>query len=175
MVWPFSRREAGPSGAALYAAIVAEMRRGEYYRRAGVPDTMDGRFALLASLLALTDIRLGQGGAVARTGAPRLAECFIADMDVQMREEGFGDPSLGKQVRMMVGSLASRVDRWSGVVEHEGDWREAVVASLYRDEPPGEDQVAAGEAMLRAFWSRLEGSTDEALVDGKIGVEGRIG
>ena len=172
MAWPFSRRSDGVNGTALYAAIVAEMRRADYYRAAGVPDTIDGRFALLSTLLALTDIRLGQGGALALERAPRLAECFIADMDVQMREEGFGDPSLGKQVRMMVGSLASRVDRWRGAIEQDGDWHEAVVASLYRDEPPGETEIAAGEAMLRDFWARLERSADAELVEGKIGIEG---
>ena len=169
MRWPFSRRDDAPNGAALYAAVVAEMRRPEHYLEAGVPDTMDGRFALLSTLLALADIRLGQGGAGAKAVAPRLAECFIADMDVQMREEGFGDPSLGKQVRMMVGALASRVDRWQGVIERGGEWRGAVVASLYRDAPPGEAEVAAGEAMLRAFWARLEESADEKLVEGVIG------
>ncbi|MEO7814869.1 MAG: ubiquinol-cytochrome C chaperone family protein [Sphingomicrobium sp.] len=169
MAWPFSRSSSASSGAALYAAIVTEMRRPDYYRSAAVPDTMDGRFALLATLLALTDIRLGQGGAVALERAPRLAECFIADMDVQMREEGFGDPSLGKQVRMMVGSLASRVDRWKAAIERDGDWSEATVASLYRDEPPGAAEVKAGEAMLWAYWVQLEGSTDDALVEGQIG------
>ena len=48
-------------------------------------------------------------------------------------------------------------------------WREAVVASLYRDAPPGEAEVAAGEAMLRKFWARLGESTDEKLVEGVIG------
>ena len=33
-------------------------------------------------------------------------------MDPQVRQAGFGDPSLGKQVRMMVGSLAAKVDQW---------------------------------------------------------------
>ena len=140
-----------------------------YYRTAGLPDTIDGRFALLASLLALTDIRLGRGGELARACAPRLTERFIADMDVQMREEGFGDPSLGKQVRMMVGSLASRVERWRGVIDHGASWSEATVASLYRDEPPGEAEVTAGEAMMRDYWSRIEASADEALVAGRIG------
>src|SRR4029453_14195326 len=99
--------DAGP----LYAAIVAETRRPDWYRDAGVPDTMDGRFAVLTSLLALADIRLERGADDARALGPRLAEAFIADMDAQMREAGFGDPSLGKQVRMMVGSLAGKVDR----------------------------------------------------------------
>src|SRR4051812_27286704 len=101
----------------LYAAIVAEARQPGWYRDAGIPDTMDGRFAVLTSLLALTDIRLERGADEARSLGPRLAEAFIADMDAQMRQAGFGDPSLGKQVRIMVGALASRVDRWRLAVE----------------------------------------------------------
>ena len=97
---------------ALYAAIVAEARLPHWYRDAGVPDSLDGRFAVLTSLLALADIRLERGSDEALAIGPRLTERFIADMDAQMREAGFGDPGLGKQVRTMVGSLASRVDRW---------------------------------------------------------------
>ena len=166
MTWPFSRRTSLPDGAALYAAIVAEARRPDYYVDAGVPDTIDGRFAVLASLIALTDIRLGQSSEAASQTAPRLTECFIADMDAQMREAGFGDPGLGKQVRMMVGSLASRVERWQNVIDRGAAWDEAVMPSLYRDEPPGDDNVAAGSALLRDWWRRLGDSDDAGLAEG---------
>ena len=53
MAWLFSRRSSDPDGTALYAAIVAETRRKEYYLAAAVPDTIDGRFAVLSTLLAL--------------------------------------------------------------------------------------------------------------------------
>jgi cytochrome b pre-mRNA-processing protein 3 len=174
MNWLFSRRSTGPDGSALYAAIVAETRSPDWYRAAGVPDTMDGRFAVLSSLLALLDIRLGKGGAPARAVAPRVTERFISDMDVQMREAGFSDPGLGKQVRMMVGSLASRVERFQQAmgqtaIDSGGSWDEAVTASLYRDEPPGDEAVAAGSARLRSWWQRLGDSDDAALAEGNIG------
>ena len=168
MSWLFSRRSTDPDGTTLYAAIVAEMRRPDWYRAAAVPDSIDGRFALLSTLLALADIRLGQGGETARALAPRLAERFIADMDVQMREAGFGDPGLGKQVRMMVGSLASRVERWQVAIEQGGAWDEAVVPSLYRDDPPDEAAIAAGSALLRDWWQRIGDASDAALVEGNI-------
>lgn len=168
MAWLFSRRSTEPDGTALYAAIVAETRRPEHYLSAGVPDTIDGRFALLSTLLALADIRLGQGGEAARALAPRLAERFIADMDVQMREAGFGDPGLGKQVRMMVGSLASRVERWQVAITQGGAWNEALVPSLYRDSPPDEAAVEAGAELVRDWWRRIGQASDADLAEGQI-------
>jgi cytochrome b pre-mRNA-processing protein 3 len=169
MRWPFSRPSKLPSGAALYARIVAEARRPDWYLSAAIPDSINGRFAVLSTLLALTDLRLGQGGELALERAPRLAECFIADMDVQMREAGFGDPSLGKQVRMMVGALASRVETWRGAVEKTAEWEEAVVPSLYRDSPPEERAIATGTKLTRDWWRRLEQARDEDLVEGRLG------
>ena len=86
-----------------------------------------------------------------------------------MREAGFGDPGLGKQVRMMVGSLASRVERWQMVVDGDGDWDAAVASSLYRDEPPGDEAVAAGSALVRGWWERLGATDDADIAEGRIG------
>src|SRR5688500_16036342 len=130
---PFLKSEPLPDASPLYAAIIAETRRPDWYRDAGVPDTMDGRFAVLTSLLALADIRLERGAGEAQALGPRLAEAFIGDMDAQMRQAGFGDPSLGKQVRMMVGSLASRVECWRLAVEAVEPWDEVAAKSLYGD------------------------------------------
>ncbi len=168
MNWLFSSRSTGPDGSALYAAIVAETRIADWYRSAQVPDTIDGRFAVLSTLLALLDIRLGKGGEAAKAVAARVTERFITDMDVQMREAGFGDPGLGKQVRMMVGSLASKVERWQVAIGSDGDWDAAVAASLYRDEPPGDAAVAVGSARLRDWWKRLGEAEDADIAEGTI-------
>ncbi len=177
MSWLFPRPNE-LDGAALYSAIVAETRRADWYRAAAVPDSIDGRFAVLSSLLALADIRLGQGGKAAMALAPRLAERFIADMDAQMREAGFGDPGLGKQVRMMVGSLASRIERFQLAVdqgrieqrpfEQDSPWNGAVVPSLYRDSPPDGAAIEAGSDLLRGWWQRLGQAKDEDLVEGRL-------
>src|SRR5215218_8556669 len=63
---PFLKPRPLADAGKLYAAIIAETRRPNWYREAGIPDTMDGRFAVLTSLLALADIRLKRGADEAR-------------------------------------------------------------------------------------------------------------
>ncbi len=153
----------------LYAALVAEARRPAWYLEGAVADSMDGRFAVLASLVALAILRLEDGGEEAVRGSVALTENFIADMDAQMREEGFGDPSVGKQVRSMVGALASRVDRWRHARGGEVDWSDAVRFSIYRDALPAIETAAtySGET-LRRFDEGLSGAADEALLRGLL-------
>lgn len=163
--WRTPANEADP----LYAALVAEARRPAWYVEGAVADTLDGRFAVLASLVALAILRLEDGGESAVRGSVALTESFIADMDSQMREQGFGDPSIGKQVRSMVGALASRVDRWRLARAGEGDWADAVRFSVYRDVLPETESAAtfSGEA-LRRFDEGLAGASDEALLKGAL-------
>lgn len=164
MPWSLLRREKLADAGPLYASVVAEVRRLDWYREAGVPDTMDGRFAVLATLLALADLRLGAGGDTARALAPRLTELFVADMDAQLREAGIGDPTLGRQIRGMVGALAGRIERWRG---EPGDG--AIRASLYRGEEPDPAALAAAARMIGNWRERLEGADDSALAAGALG------
>ena len=166
---PFFNQSRQADAEALYAVVVAEMRRPAWYRDGGVPDTLDGRFAVLASLLALADIRLERGADEARSFAPRLAEVFIADMDAQMRQAGLGDPGLGKQVRRMVGAFASRVDRWRRAVEENEPWDEVARSTLYADAEPPESAAKAGIEATRDWWGRLERASDAAIIEGRIG------
>ncbi len=160
-----------PTGEAepLYTALVREARSPSWYVEGGVADTLDGRFAVLSSLVALAILRLEDGGESAVRGSVALTESFISDMDAQMREEGFGDPSIGKQVRSMVGALASRVDRWRHAHSGEVDWADAVRFSIYRDAPPEMESAStfAGEA-LRRFDEGVSGASDEALLKGVL-------
>ena len=155
--------------ATLYAALVAEARRPAWYIEGAVADTLDGRFAVLASLVALAILRLEEGSESAVRGSVALTESFISDMDSQMREQGFGDPSIGKQVRSMVGALATRVDRWRHARGGEIDWADAVRFSVYRDSLPPLETAAtfSGEA-LRRFDEGLSGASDDAVLKGVL-------
>ena len=152
-------------GSALFAAMVGEARRPHWYVDGQIPDTLDGRFAVLATVTALATVRLERGGEAARTEAVALAERFVEAMDVEHRELGIGDPTLGRKVRKLMGALARRVELWRGAVDG-GEWKTAVAESLNVADA---DAVAHCEAALRIMWTRLETASDEALIEGRIG------
>ncbi|MEQ7874101.1 ubiquinol-cytochrome C chaperone family protein [Sphingomonas sp. ASV193] len=157
--------------AALYSHLVAEARRPGWYTAGGVPDTIDGRFRVLATLAALATLRLEAGDEAAVRHSVRLTEAFVDDMEAQLREAGIGDPTVGKRVRALVGSLAKRVDLWRPVLaeEQRPGFAEAVRASLYPDEAPGEAaETFAGEE-LRRLHEGLDGISDRNLIEGRIG------
>lgn len=158
----FPRLTPAPRGAALFDAIVAEARRPVWYRDFGVPDTLDGRFSVLATLIALLTIRLENGGEEARAASVAVTERFIEAMDAEHRQIGFGDPTLGKIVRKLVGRLAKRLELWRAAVEAEGDWTSAAEQSL-----DGTPPAAAAEG-LQAFWRNLETASDDLLIAGRL-------
>ena len=154
-------------GSALFEALVAEARREHWFVEGGIPDTIDGRFAVLATIVALATVRLESGDAPAHEQAVALAERFVEAMDAEHRQIGIGEPGLGKTVRRLVGALSRRVELWREAV-HGGDWSAAVFASLF---PAGQASPAAlahCESRLRDFWARLAAASDQALAEGQI-------
>ena len=163
-------RPKGADAGALYNAVVSEARRPAWYREGAVEDTMDGRFAVLSTLAALAILRLEDGDEDAVRQSVALTESFISDMDAQMREQGFGDPSLGKQVRLLVGALATRVDWWRRTRSGEMEWSDAVRFSIYRDDPPlAEAAVTFSSEALRRFNEGLSGFADREVIEGRVG------
>ena len=152
--------------AALYAALVGEARQPGWYLDGGVPDTLDGRFSVLSTVVALAILRLEQGGEESVRASVALTEAFIADMDVQMREEGFSDTSLGKQVRHMVGALSSKVDRWRRTLSGETPWEDSVRQSIPSLREADEAAVTYAGDSLRRLQDSLGGASDQAVVGG---------
>ena len=58
----------------LYDQVVAYARQRHWYLEGAVPDTLEGRFAMLATLLALVNLRLESGGEKARLASVSLTE-----------------------------------------------------------------------------------------------------
>ena len=164
----FPRLTTSPArGAELFAWVTREARESHWYLAGEVPDSIDGRFAMLTTVAAMVMVRLERDGDSGNSESAALTERFVEAMEAEHREMGLGDPTLGKTVRRLVGSLARRVELWRTAVADDG-WREAVRDSIYGfDEAPKESLDHAVSA-LQALWARLESSPLEVIAGGRI-------
>ena len=110
-----------------------------------MPDTVDGRFAMVAAVTALILLRLEDEGEAARRDSVLLTETFIDDMDSSLRQIGIGDFVVGKHVGKLVGALGGRV----GAFRDAERLDEAVQRNIF----PGEETEPA---KLRFVAGRLE-------------------
>lgn len=153
-------------GGVVFSAATAEARQIHWFAEGHVPDTLDGRFGVLCTVMALVLVRLERDGEAGDTLSVALTERFIHVMESEHRELGLGDPTLGRTVRKLVAVLARRTALWRRTIAAD-DWRAAARGSLYKDEPPT-DALDHCAAALKALWSRLDESDHAALAQGKF-------
>jgi cytochrome b pre-mRNA-processing protein 3 len=165
----FRRLTAEPSrGAELFEALTAQAREPHWYVEGTVPDTLDGRFAVLATVNALLLVRLEDEGEAGNQLSVALTERFIEVMESEHRELGMGDPTLGRTVRKLVGSLSRRTDLWRAAVDGVADWAGTARGSLYK-EGVAPDALRHSAGALERIWSTLQAADFAQIAAGDIG------
>jgi len=154
-------------GAALFDAVTKLARQPHWYVEGKVPDTIDGRFAVLAGVTALVLVRLEQLADQGNAASIALTERFIEVMESEHRELGLGDPTLGKTVRKLVGSLAQRTELWRSAAVGEKDWDQAARDSLYKADVAPEALLHASNALKR-LWEDLGRVEVPELEEGRL-------
>lgn len=151
----------------LYAAIVVEARRPDWYR-AGVPDTIDGRFDMVASMLSLVLLRFEREGPHTRDSQTLLTETFVDDMDGELRQIGIGDLMVGKHVGKMMGTLGGRISTFKDGLAGRIDLAPVIARNLFRDEAADGAQVSAVEILFRAAATRIDAVPLDELLKGRV-------
>jgi cytochrome b pre-mRNA-processing protein 3 len=164
----FGDRDERSKLAPLYRAIVAEGRNPFWYREGRVPDTLDGRFDMIAALLSLVLLRFEQEDERGRAPSALLTEVFVDDMDGQLRQMGIGDIVVGKHIGKMMAALGGRLTAYREALAGDGDLKGALERNLYRGEPAEPAAVAAVAGRLRDFHRKLAETTFEALIEGRL-------
>jgi cytochrome b pre-mRNA-processing protein 3 len=156
-----------PELRALWLRIIAIARDPAWYSERGIVDSMAGRFDSLSMVIALVLLRM-EGDPALRTPSARLTEHFIADLDGQLRQEGFGDPVVGKRIAALMSVLAGRIEACrEGLGASDPAILEgAVLRNVTLLEHAGPAPVAAA---LRALAVRLQALPNDALLAGEIG------
>jgi cytochrome b pre-mRNA-processing protein 3 len=154
------------TGLALYDAAVREGRQPHWYAQGLVPDTIDGRFDCIATVLAVALLRLERdpGGVEA---AARVTERFVEDMEGQIREAGLGDVVVGKHMGKLMAMLGGRLGAYREGLAG-GDLDGALLRNLYRGAQPGEAALAHTRAALIAWRDRLAATPLDRLLRGEV-------
>lgn len=156
--------------AALYQAVVARGREPHWYEAGAVPDSVNGRFDMIASVLAMVMLRIEHDPAAAETTA-RLTECFVDDMDGQLRQIGIGDVVVGKGIGKMMALLGGRIGAYRDALAEgaePGTFEAALLRNLYRGEDPGPNALAHAATGLREFHETLAGMSHDDLLAGRL-------
>ncbi|HMG47030.1 MAG TPA: ubiquinol-cytochrome C chaperone family protein [Allosphingosinicella sp.] len=159
----FGERKRRARWAPLYAAIVAAGRDPRWYREGGVPDTIDGRFDMVAAVTALVLLRLEALGEEGRGPSILLTELFIDDMDAALRQIGIGDYVVGKHVGRMMGALGGRLAAFRAE-----DFEAAARRNIFHDSPPSDEALALVAGRLQRLGEALGRTSLEALAEGKL-------
>jgi cytochrome b pre-mRNA-processing protein 3 len=151
----------------LYRAIVAQGRDPAWYREGQVPDTLDGRFDMIASLLALVLLRLETEGESGKGPSVLLTEIFIDDMDGTLRQLGIGDYVVGKHVGRMMGALGGRLAAFRAGRE-AGSLAAAVTRNVFHEIPPSDAALAFVTGGLQRFSAALDDAPIDAVLAGTL-------
>lgn len=143
----FRKDPTAKAAAALFAANVEQARRPAFYEFFGVPDSVEGRFEMVALHVYLSLARM-KAAPEARRTAEAFSRAFFANMDDSLREMNVGDLSVGKRVRRMGEALYGRIGAYDGAIAVEaspGALAQALARNVY------ESADAAIAAPLAAY------------------------
>lgn len=145
----------------LWLWVVNEARNPVWYRECGASDTVDGRFDMITNVLAIAMLRLEQNGELIAESS-RLTELFVDDMEGQLRELGFGDPTLGKKMGEMMEAMGGRLGAFRTAIP-EG--LEATTAVVIRNAnlTEGSDGSAMAQRLIAVSHSLSAAPNDRVL------------
>lgn len=170
-LWPGWRRSRHERvGFLLYGAAVAAARQPYFYTVLGVPDTLDGRFDLLSLFAFLLIERLRPEPEPGPALAQAVFDAMFGDMDVNLREMGVGDLSIGKKVKAMWNAFHGRAIAYAAALA-SGDaaaLEAAIARNVWRgaNPPPGSAAVLA--RLVAAARADLDRQPLAALSEGKV-------
>jgi cytochrome b pre-mRNA-processing protein 3 len=151
---PLRRRSFERTGYELYGRAVGAARDPWLYTDIGVPDTLDGRFDAIGLYAFLAIDRLSRDAPPGPEAAQALFDAMFRDMDINLREMGVGDLSVGRKVKEMWEAFHGRAKAYSAPVA-AGDadaLAQALARNVWRgaEPPPGAPARLARIALAQA-------------------------
>src|SRR5262245_58230667 len=163
----FKRRRADGPAAQLHRAIVQQARQPGFYTALRVPDTVDGRFELIALHGFLVMHRL-KGDPTGVDLAREVAEEIFRDLDASLREMGAGDLGVGRRIKVMGEAFYGRIAAYDAALADDGDLAGALARNLYGTTAPAPETLAAASTYVRNSVNILKKQGFSDLAAGRL-------
>ena len=153
----------------IYETLTKAARRPLLYENLGVPDTVMGRFEMVAAHMILFLRRARAGSPVMGALAQDILDEFFLDIDHSIRELGVGDVGVPKKMKKFGRMFYGRLDAYAGALE-AGDCK-ALAEALRRNVHPASEN--APEMMPLALYlvevaEALDDCPEEEIVAGRV-------
>jgi cytochrome b pre-mRNA-processing protein 3 len=153
---------------AAYGRIVERARLPLFYTVWGVPDTLDGRFELLALHAFLVLNRLKREHDATAGFAQALFDTMFADLDRALREMGAGDLGVGRRIKAMATGFYGRIAAYEGGLADPPALTAALRRNLYGTAAPSDRQLAQAADYTRRQAAALAAQPVAALLAGEV-------
>ena len=119
----------------LEGQLAARARDRFFFRVLNVPDTMDGRFDMVAlhGWLALERLKAVK----MEEGAQALTDVLFVGFDEALREQGTGDMGMGRRMKAFANAFFGRLHAYSGA-QNETALAEALAKNIWRGKETGD-------------------------------------
>ncbi len=163
----------------LYEAVVDQARMPEFYLQAGVPDTLDGRFELIALHAFVVLRRLKIEHDRTKALAQALFDRMFDDMDRSLREMGAGDLGVGRRVKAMASAFYGRIGAYeTGLAGDDAVLHAVLARNLYGTITPDPACIETIACYLRTQIDHIDSLPLDRLMGGDIDfapLAGRLG
>jgi len=153
----------------IYGSLMTRARAEFLYLNFGVPDTVMGRFDMLAMHVYFVARRLrAESGENFETLNQDVFDLFVADVERALRELGIGDTTVPKRKKKMVRSFYGQIEDFDDHISARNVEKLAgAVKKRYLGEAESGDSEALAAYMLKTEENLASQSTSD-LLKGKI-------
>lgn len=153
-----------------YTALTTAARHPDFYLHLGVPDTVMGRFELLAIVMILYFRRMKSAEVSGQEIAQEIIDAFFQDLDHSMRELGIGDQGVPKRMKKFAGMFYGRLEAYALALDTRDE--AALAAALARNIYP-QSEASAPDMRGLADWmmgaaDALAAQSEDLIATGRV-------
>lgn len=165
----FRKNPANSTPQQIYGGLMTQARDPGFYAKIGIPDTVMGRFDMLAMHVYFITRRLRQESSpIAESLGQDIFDLFVEDVERALRELGIGDTTVPKRKRKLVHSFYAQIDEFDPAMDNDDlEILSAKVKARYFADTEGEYAVDLSNYMMKSA-KHLDSIPFEDFMKGRV-------